>query len=95
MLVSKCSERGQCADVVSKRVDGRSSGRQTERVRPIMAWVLFEVLLAFGLAIFIVWWTLPKEKKRKRKQQQNHFGESAQRNNPELDGRHDRPPPDK
>jgi hypothetical protein len=91
MLVSKCSERGQCADVVSKRVDGRSSGRQTERVRPIMAWVLFEVLLAFGLAIFIVWWTLPKEKKRK--QQQNHFGESAQGNNPESDGRHDRPPP--
>ncbi|MFN5541370.1 MAG: hypothetical protein ACK45Y_13645 [Betaproteobacteria bacterium] len=58
-----------------------------------MAWVLFEVLLAFGLAIFIVWWTLPKEKKRK--QQQNHFGESAQGNNPESDGRHDRPPPDK
>jgi hypothetical protein len=93
MLVSKCSERGQCADVVSKRVDGRSSGRQTERVRPIMAWVLFEVLLAFGLARVIVWWTLPKEKKRK--QQQNHFGESAQGNNPESDGRHDRPPPDK
>lgn len=25
-----------------------------------MGWVLFEVLLAFGLAVFIVWWTFPK-----------------------------------
>jgi uncharacterized membrane protein YccC len=30
----------------------------------VMAWVLFEVLLAFGIAIFIVWWTFPKKKKR-------------------------------
>lgn len=30
-----------------------------------MAWVLFEVLLAFGLAVFIVWWTFPKKKKEK------------------------------
>jgi hypothetical protein len=30
-----------------------------------MAWVMFEVFLAFGLAVFIVWWTLPKKKKRK------------------------------
>ncbi len=30
-----------------------------------MAWVLFEVLLAFGIAVFIVWWTFPKDKKRK------------------------------
>ena len=28
-----------------------------------MGWVLFEVFLAFGLAIFIVWWTFPKSKK--------------------------------
>jgi hypothetical protein len=28
-----------------------------------MGWVLFEVLLAFGLAVFIVWWTFPKKKK--------------------------------
>lgn len=28
-----------------------------------MGWVLFEVLLAFGLAVFIVWWTFPREKK--------------------------------
>lgn len=28
-----------------------------------MAWVLFEVLLAFGVAVFIVWWTFPKEDK--------------------------------
>jgi len=30
-----------------------------------MLWVLFEVLLAFGLAVFIVWWTFPKKKKEK------------------------------
>ena len=28
-----------------------------------MGWVLFEVLLAFGIAIFIVWWTFPRKKK--------------------------------
>jgi hypothetical protein len=33
-----------------------------------MAWVLFEVLLAFGLAIFIVWWTFPKKKKKPNRQ---------------------------
>lgn len=27
-----------------------------------MGWVVFEVLLAFGIAVFIVWWTFPKEK---------------------------------
>ncbi|MBC7622277.1 MAG: hypothetical protein H7232_02705 [Aeromicrobium sp.] len=32
----------------------------------VMGWVLFEVLLAFGLAIFIVWWTFPKKKKVNR-----------------------------
>jgi hypothetical protein len=25
-----------------------------------MAWVFLQVLLAFGVAIFIVWWTFPK-----------------------------------
>ncbi len=30
-----------------------------------MSWVLFEVVLALGLAIFIVWWTFPNEKKRR------------------------------
>jgi hypothetical protein len=30
-----------------------------------MSWVVFEVLLAFGLAVFIVWWTLPRKKKKK------------------------------
>jgi len=29
-----------------------------------MGWVIFEVFLAFGLAIFIVWWTLPTAKKK-------------------------------
>lgn len=28
-----------------------------------MGWVLFEVFLAFGLAVFFVWWTFPKKKK--------------------------------
>ncbi len=29
-----------------------------------MAWLLFEVLLAFGVALFIVWWTFPKKTPR-------------------------------
>lgn len=29
-----------------------------------MVWVLLEVLLAFGVAVFIVWWTFPKKTKR-------------------------------
>ena len=29
-----------------------------------MSWVLFEVVLALGLAVFIFWWTFPKEKNR-------------------------------
>ncbi len=32
-----------------------------------MVWVVFEVLLAFGIAVFIVWWTFPKEKKEDNK----------------------------
>lgn len=32
-----------------------------------MGWVLFEVFLAFGLAVFIVWWTFPKNKKEKER----------------------------
>jgi hypothetical protein len=30
-----------------------------------MGWVIFEICLAVALAIFIVWWTLPKKKKPK------------------------------
>lgn len=30
-----------------------------------MAWVFAQVFLAFALAVFIVWWTLPKKKKPK------------------------------
>jgi hypothetical protein len=30
-----------------------------------MGWVIFEICLAVALAIFIVWWTLPKKKKTK------------------------------
>jgi hypothetical protein len=28
-----------------------------------MGWVFFQVFLAFGLGIFIVWWSLPRKKK--------------------------------
>jgi hypothetical protein len=30
-----------------------------------MMWLVLEVLLAFAIAIFIVWWTFPKDKKGK------------------------------
>jgi len=30
-----------------------------------MAWVFAQVFLAFALAVFIVWWTIPKSKKPK------------------------------
>lgn len=30
-----------------------------------MAWVFLQVFLAFGVAVFIVWWTFPKKKKKK------------------------------
>jgi hypothetical protein len=30
-----------------------------------MAWVFAQVFLAFALAVFIVWWTFPKNKKPK------------------------------
>ena len=26
-----------------------------------MAWVFLQVFLAFGVAVFIVWWTFPKK----------------------------------
>lgn len=45
-----------------------------------MGWVLFEVLLAFGLAVFIVWWTFPKKKKpAKREGQPTPPADSAPR----------------
>ena len=28
-----------------------------------MAWVFLQVFLAFGVAVFIVWWTFPKSEK--------------------------------
>ena len=28
-----------------------------------MVWVFLQVFLAFGVAIFIVWWTFPKKEK--------------------------------
>lgn len=28
-----------------------------------MAWVFFQVFLAFGVGVLIVWWTWPKSKK--------------------------------
>ena len=30
-----------------------------------MAWVFAQVFLAFALAVFIVWWTFPKNKNHK------------------------------
>ena len=27
-----------------------------------MVWVFLQVFLAFGVAVFIVWWTFPKKK---------------------------------
>ncbi len=32
-----------------------------------MAWVFLQVFLAFGVAIFIVWWTFPKGEKKPEK----------------------------
>ena len=32
-----------------------------------MAWVFLQVFLAFGLAVFIVWWTFPKKEKKTEK----------------------------
>jgi len=42
-----------------------------------MGWVLFQVLLAFGIAIFIVWWTLPRKKKRKTSVEARTAGDAA------------------
>jgi hypothetical protein len=30
-----------------------------------MGWVFFQVFLAFGIAVFIVWWTFPRKKREK------------------------------
>lgn len=32
-----------------------------------MIWVIFEIVLAAGLAALIIWWTLPKKDERKEK----------------------------
>ncbi len=32
-----------------------------------MIWVILEIVLAAGLAAFIIWWTLPKKEDRKEK----------------------------
>ena len=32
-----------------------------------MAWVFLQVFLAFGVAVFIVWWTFPKNEKKSEK----------------------------
>ncbi len=37
-----------------------------------MGWVMFEIFLALCLAIFIVWWTLPKSRKRNGKKVDAH-----------------------
>jgi len=43
----------------------------------VMGWVLFEVLLAFGLGIFIVWWTFPRKKKKKTSVEARPAGDAA------------------
>jgi hypothetical protein len=43
----------------------------------LMGWVIFEVFLAFGLAIFIVWWTLPSAKKRRQRKAETAKRESV------------------
>ena len=32
-----------------------------------MAWVFLQVFLAFGVAVFIVWWTFPKKENESEK----------------------------
>ena len=32
-------------------------------VGDLMGWVFFQVFLAFGMGVLIVWWTWPKSKK--------------------------------
>ena len=51
-----------------------------------MGWVLFEVLLAFGIAIFIVWWTFPRKKKQKTSGEARPTGDAV-----ELPSKRDRP----
>ena len=42
------------------------SGKMSIRDYP-MIWVIFEIVLAAGLAALIIWWTLPKKDERKEK----------------------------
>ena len=42
-----------------------------------MGWVLFEVLLAFGIGIFIVWWTFPRKKKKKTSAEARPVGDAT------------------
>lgn len=51
------------AQAAKIRIMARRGESESPRGESIMVWVVFEVLLAFGLAVFIVWWTFPKEKK--------------------------------
>jgi hypothetical protein len=51
------------AGAIKARIIARRGASGFARGESIMVWVVFEVLLAFGIAIFIVWWTFPKDKK--------------------------------
>ncbi|MEO8101743.1 MAG: hypothetical protein ABI790_04410 [Betaproteobacteria bacterium] len=35
-----------------------------------MGWVFFQVFLAFGIAVFIVWWTFPRKEKEAEKEKE-------------------------
>jgi hypothetical protein len=37
-----------------------------------MGWVFFQVFLAFGIGIAIVWWTWPKKKKEEARHGQSN-----------------------
>lgn len=66
---SKNAERvGVCERMPLRKTCCAAAGRWyadgTKTDGTNMTWVLFEVFLAFGLAVFIVWWTLPRKRRR-------------------------------
>ena len=49
-----------------------------------MAWVFFQVFLAFGVGVAIVWWTWPKSPKPKT-QKSEHIPPTDRNDSPESD----------
>ena len=65
VLTSGCvaqADTNTAAAALKIRIMARRGESKGPRGDSIMVWVVFEVLLAFGLAVFIVWWTFPKDK---------------------------------